>query len=237
MPGRWRATPSDEAPRLERGTRDFHAALFGSSLPPEVLDAVSANIVPLRSPTCFWLEDGRFFGFEGCFDDHGCCEGTCTHVWSYAQTLAYLFPSLEREMRRIEFVHETDGAGWMAFRNHQTFGEVFLWQRGGQPEAAVDGQMGSILRVYREWRLSGDRAWLESVWPGVKRALGYASAPLGPRRRRRAGRPPAHHLRYRVLWAKPAGHALLPGRRCARPQALAEALGDPELAARLRPRR
>ena len=169
-----------EAPRLERATRAFHAALFDSSLPPEVLDALSANIVPLRSPTCFWLEDGRFLGFEGCFDDRGCCEGTCTHVWSYAQTAAYLFPSLEREMRRIEFVHETNDAGWMAFRNHQTFDEVFIWPEGGQPQAAVDGQLGSVLRVYREWLLSGDRAWLERVWPGVKRALGFASAQWDP---------------------------------------------------------
>jgi non-lysosomal glucosylceramidase len=170
-----------EAPRLERETRAFHTALFGSSLPAEVLEAVSANIVPLRSPTCFWLEDGRFLGFEGCFDDHGCCEGTCTHVWSYAQTLAYLFPSLEREMRRIEFLHETDATGWMAFRNHETFDEVFIWPEGGQqPEAAVDGQLGSILRVYREWLLSGDRTWLETVWPGVKRALGFASTHWDP---------------------------------------------------------
>ncbi|MGH2544456.1 MAG: GH116 family glycosyl-hydrolase, partial [Ardenticatenaceae bacterium] len=45
-----------QMPRLEGETRRFHAALFDSTLPPAVLDAVSANIVPLRSPTCFWLE-------------------------------------------------------------------------------------------------------------------------------------------------------------------------------------
>lgn len=162
--------------RLEDLTRRFHAALFESTLPPAVLDAVSANIVPLRSPTCFWLEDGRFFGFEGCFDNAGACEGNCTHVWSYAQTLAYLFPSLEREMRRIEFVIETDQSGYMFFRTYQTFGSRFIWGWGDQdPEAAVDGQMGSILRAYREWRLSGDRAWLELVWPGVKRAIAFAA--------------------------------------------------------------
>ncbi len=166
-----------EMPRLEGMTRRFHAALFGSTLPAAVLDAISANIVPLRSPTCFWLEDGRFFGFEGCFDTAGCCEGSCTHVWSYAQTLAYLFPSLEREMRRIEFVTETDARGYMAFRTHQTFGSRFLWPWGdGEPEPAADGQLGSILRVYREWLLSGDRAWLAAVWPGVKRAIAFAAA-------------------------------------------------------------
>ncbi|CAA9381828.1 MAG: hypothetical protein AVDCRST_MAG93-9229, partial [uncultured Chloroflexia bacterium] len=98
---------SEQLPRLEAETRRFHAALFGTTLPASIVDAVSANIVDVRSTTCFWLEDGGFYGYEGCFDDAGCCDGTCTHVWSYAQTVAFLFPSLEREMRRIEFVVET----------------------------------------------------------------------------------------------------------------------------------
>src|SRR5579859_1528275 len=168
-------------PRLEGATRQFHQALFDGTLPAAVLDAVSANIVVLRSPTCFWLEDGRFFGYEGCFDEAGCCEGTCTHVWSYAQTLAYLFPRLEREMRRIEFVIETEDDGYMCFRACKTFGERYIWPWGDQkPDAASDGQMGSIIRVYREWLLSGDRAWLELVWPGVKRALDYARREWDP---------------------------------------------------------
>jgi non-lysosomal glucosylceramidase len=168
----------ENLPRLEAGTRRFHAALFGSTLPPAVVDAVSANIVPLRSTTCFWLADGRFFGYEGCFDDRGCCEGSCTHVWSYAQTLALLFPSLEREMRRIEFVSETEPDGYMGFRAFKTFGERFLLVQDGdeKPPAAADGQMGSIVRAYREWLLSGDRDWLETVWPGVRQAIAYAAA-------------------------------------------------------------
>ena len=162
--------------RLYDGTRQFHDALFSSTLPPEVLDAISANIVPVRSNTCFWLEDGRFYGWEGCFDNAGCCAGSCTHVWSYAYTIAYLFPSLEREMRRIEFEIETDADGFMNFRNYTSMDELFLWSGDAKPEAAVDGQMGSVLRVYREWLLSADRDWLAGIWPGVKRAMAYASA-------------------------------------------------------------
>ncbi len=158
--------------RLEAETRRFHDALFGSSLPAAVLDAVSANIVPLRSTTCFWLEDGRFYGWEGCFDDAGCCAGSCTHVWSYAYTIAYLFPSLEREMRRIEFNVETGDDGFMKFRSFGTFHDDFVW--GGRADAAVDGQMGSILRAYREWLLSRDMDFLREIWPGVKRAIGFA---------------------------------------------------------------
>jgi non-lysosomal glucosylceramidase len=162
---------------LDATTHAFQQAIFGGSLPAEVADAISANIVAVRSPTCFWLADGRFYGWEGCFDDGGCCAGSCTHVWSYAYTAAYLFPALERSMRETEFVVETEPSGYQSFRTYKTFDDVFIWGWGDQkPEAAVDGQMGSILRAYREWLLSGDRAWLSRLWPHVKRAMAFAEA-------------------------------------------------------------
>ena len=40
--------------------------------------------------------------------------------------------------------------------------------------AAADGQMGEVLRVYREWQLCGDDEWLRRLWPAVKKALEYA---------------------------------------------------------------
>jgi non-lysosomal glucosylceramidase len=173
---------------LEAATRRFHAAMFDSTLPPAVVEAVTANIVPVRSNTCFWLDDGSFHGYEGCFDDHGSCAGTCSHVWSYAYTVAYLFPSLERRMRVTEFCEEQDGDGYLPFRSLRVFGEEDLWgtleigrRHGGERmPAAVDGQLGSILRVYREWLLSGDTGWLERVWPGVRAALDYARRTWDP---------------------------------------------------------
>jgi non-lysosomal glucosylceramidase len=166
---------ADNLGRLERSTRALQRALFGGTLPAEVADSISANIVALRSPTCFWLADGRFYGWEGCFDDGGCCAGSCTHVWAYTYTAAYLFPSLERSMREIEFEIETEPDGYQSFRTFKTFDDVFIWGWGDQkPEAAVDGQMGSVIRTYREWLLSGDRAWLERLWPAVKRATAFA---------------------------------------------------------------
>ena len=166
-----------EFERLDQGTRTFHEALFSTSLSPVILDAISANIVPIRSTTCFWLEDGHFYGWEGCFDDEGCCPGTCTHVWSYAQTSAFLFPSLERDMREIEFGIETDDDGYMTFRTFKTFGGQFVWQWADQrAEAAVDGQMGCILRAYREWQLSGDSEWLRKLWNPIKQSIAFAQA-------------------------------------------------------------
>ena len=46
--------------------------------------------------------------------------------------------------------------------------------RPSQFHAAADGQLGGIIKVYRDWRLCGDDEWLRSLWPKVKKALEYA---------------------------------------------------------------
>jgi uncharacterized protein (DUF608 family) len=135
-----------------------------------MLDAIAANITVLRSTTCFMLENGMFLGWEGTFDRAGCCEGNCSHVWNYQQTLAFLFPELERKMRQVNFLMETGGDGEMCYRSNTVFGyERFT----GIPPAA-DGQMGTIVQLYRDWKLSGDDDFLKSMWPGAVRALEYA---------------------------------------------------------------
>jgi hypothetical protein len=40
--------------------------------------------------------------------------------------------------------------------------------------AAADGQLGGIMKVYREWQICGDDEWLNKLWPCVKKALEYA---------------------------------------------------------------
>ena len=162
---------------LDVATFALRDALHSGTLPTTISRPVSANILPYRSPTTFWLEDGGVYGWEGCFDDAGCCAGTCTHVWAYTYTGAYLFPELERRMRSIEFLAETDDDGYMYFRTHQTFGEEMIWQWGDRrPEPAIDGHMGSVIRAWREYCLSDDQAWLEMLWPAIKRAVDFACA-------------------------------------------------------------
>jgi uncharacterized protein (DUF608 family) len=160
-----------ELPSLEATTRAFHSALFDSTLPPELVDAASANLVAIRSTTCFRLEGGVFAAWEGSFDHAGSCEGTCTHVWNYAQSAAWLFPELERSARRTEFLHEVREDGRMNFRANSVFGNA-PWDF----HAAVDGQLGAIVRLYREWRFSGDDDLAAECWPGARRALEYAIA-------------------------------------------------------------
>ncbi|MBM7565559.1 GH116 family glycosyl-hydrolase [Paenibacillus sacheonensis] len=163
----------DNLDRLRGQTVAFRDALFGTTLPGYVIDALAGNMPVLRSTTCFWLENGKFLGFEGTFDDEGSCEGSCTHVWNYEQTLAFLYPSLERTMRRVEFLEEVDASGKMAFRAMSMFNCEWRWG-GYTGPAAADGQLGAIMRVFREWKLSGDTEFLRELWPNVKLALDYA---------------------------------------------------------------
>jgi uncharacterized protein (DUF608 family) len=158
-----------EFERLEEETRLFHKTLFESTLPSYVLDAVSSQVSTIRTPTCLWAEDGRFYAFEGCNDNSGCCWMNCTHVWNYEQTLAHLFPSLERTMRLTDFLNNTDDTGNMAFRTL-----VPLVGARWRFKPAADGQMGCIMKLYREWKLSGDDEFLKMLWPSAKKSLEYA---------------------------------------------------------------
>lgn len=152
--------------RLERETRLFTHALFGSTLPSCVIEAAAANLSVLKSTTCFRIENGHFFGFEGSLEQVGSCPGNCTHVWYYAQAMAYLFPDLERNMRETDFLRETDEEGVMQFRALRE-----LNGRSWNFLPAVDGQMGTIARLYREWKISGDDDFLRRMWPKAVLAL------------------------------------------------------------------
>ena len=45
--------------------------------------------------------------------------------------------------------------------------------------AAADGQMGCLMKLYRDWRLSGDDAFLHLLWPHARRALEFCWVPGG----------------------------------------------------------
>jgi non-lysosomal glucosylceramidase len=160
----------DNLNRLEMHSRDFHDALFNNTTMPDyVIDAVASNITTIRSNTCFRIDDGTFLGYEGIRDYVGCGLGSVPHVWNYAQTLAFLFPDLERTMRIVEFSMETDDEGRMSTRMLQPLG-----QKRYKMVPACDGQLGSIVRLYRDWKFSGDTEFLKTVWDGAARALDYA---------------------------------------------------------------
>jgi len=131
--------------QLYAETKKYHDILFNSTFPDYVLDAISANTASLKTNLLMRVESGDLHGFEGLGNDFGCCAGTCTHVWNYEQAMASLFPTLEQNARKIAFIHDTFDNGFQAHRSVFPLGEYWF---DGPP--AADGQMGNIVRVYRE---------------------------------------------------------------------------------------
>ena len=154
---------------LYNRTLNFKKALHETTMPKEVIDAASSNLSVLKSPTVLRLEDGSFYGWEGVHELEGSCEGTCQHVWNYAYALCFLFPELERSIRDMEFNFSTDENGRMGFRIMLPLGRKMTDFR-----ACVDGQMGAVIKCYREWKISGDNKWLEANWENIKKVLEYA---------------------------------------------------------------
>lgn len=156
-------------PELEHKTRVFADTFFSSSLPQYVLEAVSSQASIMSTNTCMLLEGKQFFGFEGCGDDQHNGWMNCSHVWNYVQAVAFLFPELERSARDTDFLHEMRSDDSMAFRSQVPL-DIVQWDF----RPAADGQMGCIMKLYREWQISGDDAFLRKMWPNAKRALEFS---------------------------------------------------------------
>jgi len=153
---------------LEDKTLLFVNSFLSSDLPEVVKEAALFNLSTLRTQTVFRLADGHMMGWEGCMDNFGSCAGSCTHVWNYEQATAFLFGDLAKTMRDVEFNYATRTNGSMSFRAGLP---LIKAQSGG---VAADGQMGTIMKMYRDWQLSGDTEFLRKSWPNVKNALAFA---------------------------------------------------------------
>lgn len=149
----------DNIERLTGDTRKWHDTYYDSTLPRWLLDRLHAPLSNLATGTCQWWGNGRFWAWEGV----GCCEGTCTHVWNYAQALGRLFPELERSVREMQDLGEAfHPDGLVGFRGSQN---------GAQ---AADGQAGTVLKCYREHLLSPDDGFLKRNWPRIRKALEFS---------------------------------------------------------------
>jgi non-lysosomal glucosylceramidase len=157
-----KAVAADLAERMDdlyAQTRLWHETWYDSTLPYWFLDRSFITLDCLATHTCYQFDNGRFYGWEGTY----VCAGTCTHVWSYAQGLARIFPELERDHReRVDFGIALMPNGRMSYR-----------AEASMPAWATDGQLGTILRVYREHTMSADDAFLRRIWPNVRKSLEY----------------------------------------------------------------
>lgn len=176
----------------------FRDALCSSTLPDYVLDALSSNLAILKSPTVLRQSTGNVWAWEGCNPSSGCCSGSCTHVWNYAQALPHLFPTLERTLREQELFRTMDDRGHVTFRSALPDGPT-----KHDFHAASDGQLGGILKIYRDWQIFGDSEWLAAMYPSVKRSLDFCILTWDPKRRGALFEP--HHNTYDIEFWGPDG--------------------------------
>lgn len=162
-------------PALEEQTKTFVNAFIQSDYPAVIKEAALFNLAHFRTQLAFRTKAGYYLGWEGIKDQDGSGSGSCTHVWNYEQTIPFLFGEVAQNMREVEFAFATTDEGMMNYRIHiplatkaQSFGL-----------AAADGQMGAIMKYYREWQLSGDDEFLKKNWPMVKKALEFCWIPKG----------------------------------------------------------
>jgi len=183
---------------LREKTCLFTDALYESTLPSEVIEAVAANLTILKSPTVWRQQDGRLWCWEGCGNDFGSCYGSCTHVWNYAQAIAHLFPRMERTLRETEFFVSQRSDGHQAFRSALPIRPI-----RHNFHAAADGQLGGVMKVYRDWRIYGNDNWLRMLYPYVKSSLDYCIRTWDPAHKGAIEEP--HHNTYDIEFWGPSG--------------------------------
>ena len=138
-------------------TKLWRDTWYDSTLPYWFLDRTFVNASTLATSTAFRFYDGKFWGWEGV----GCCQGTCTHVWHYEQTMGRIFPELDIVLREKTDFNPADSYK----------GDGVVEYRGKGTGAAIDGQAGIILRSLRDHQMSPDNAFLERNWQKIKQSL------------------------------------------------------------------
>jgi non-lysosomal glucosylceramidase len=144
---------------LDEKTRLYHQTLYSSNIPRYVIDRINSNLCVLKSPTAFWAKNGYFGVWESTSNDQGWW-GNCKHVYQYAQGIAWIFPELSRKMM-VQNLNSQAASG-------------LLLSRDGDVLSAIDGHLGTILGIYRDYLLTDDNTWLTSVWAKTKKAMDAA---------------------------------------------------------------
>ncbi len=183
---------------LNKKSRLFSDSFYSNTLPPEVTEAIAANLTILKSPTVLRQRDGKLWNWEGCGDNSGCCAGSCEHVWNYAQAIPHLFPKLERTLRETEFGPNQDRYGHQTFRSALPIRPVATTFY-----AASDGQLGGIMKVYRDWRISGNIDWMKDLYPDVVQSMDYCIKTWDPGNTGTLEEP--HHNTYDIEFWGPDG--------------------------------
>ena len=179
-------------------TGRFSDCFYDSTLPAEVIEAVAANLTILK------VADGAppvGRAVLGLGRDRRQRGQLPRFVYARLELRAGDLASIsrmERSLRETEFNVSQDARGHQTFRT-----SLPIRPTKHNFHAAADGQLGGIMKVHREWRISGDGEWLKSLWPKVKASLDYCIRTWDPGREGTPKEP--HHNTYDIEFWGPDG--------------------------------
>jgi len=154
---------------LATRTRQFHANFFDSSAPAFVLDQVNSHLNTFL--TSAWLTKQGDFGIqEGMTDDRNWGPLATIDVSMYgAVPVAALFPELDQSMLRAHARLQLPN-GEIAHGIDRNFGSADTHEA---VHSRLDLPSQFVLLVLRGFFWTGDRSYLQAMWPHVTRALEY----------------------------------------------------------------
>ncbi|MGC9451867.1 MAG: GH116 family glycosyl hydrolase [Oceanipulchritudo sp.] len=161
---------NSEYDRLLAETEAFHRCFFDSDLPAFVLDQVNSQLNTFRTST--WLTRTGIYGvLEGLSHTKPYAGIATTDVAMYGQiATSLLFPELDRmtidTWRKFQDSEKGTVIHSVACNSHTV-------PEGETNGHRLDMPAQFVFQTLRAALWSGDRAYLESVWPNVKAALAY----------------------------------------------------------------
>lgn len=149
---------------LAARTRCFCEVFYRSSLPEWLVDAVNAQFTTLFKSS-WWTHDGTFAIWEGL----GCCGTQTADVAYYGSFgLLALFPELAKQAMRLSARFQNPSG-----RIPHFFPGTFQY-----PDAyhMIDLMPKFALMAWRDYLWTGDRAYLDEMWPHVIAAMEHNRA-------------------------------------------------------------
>jgi uncharacterized protein (DUF608 family) len=146
--------------KLRDATSEFAESIHHSSMPDEATDAVASQLTTLVKCT-WWTKAGNFGVWEG----YGCCGFHTTDItYQGSFPIISLFPDLQKaQMTHGAKFQRDDG------RVHHFFTPDFSSVDNGFDRVDMNPQF--VMLAARDYLWTGDRHYLEDLWPHIVRAM------------------------------------------------------------------
>jgi hypothetical protein len=150
-------------PRQRAAVEVFTQTLFDTTLDEAFPEAWTAQLSTLLKSS-WWTKDGRFAVWEG----EGCC-GLHTTDITYAGSfpLIALFPDLQKNQMTMGAQYQRPSGEV----HHMFTPDLHTVDEGGYKRVDMNPQF--VLLVCRDYLQTADRAYLDTLWPHVERAMAF----------------------------------------------------------------